>query len=274
MTQRRLTRLLAACAFTTALSIIVSCSRSVSEDLPIKITPNKPLTAKVGDEVEWSFNAKRGSRQLRVVDISFDNSPLGMRKVFDEKQKTITLKGKVLTRDVRHGLIRVTGFDEKACDDNYERLKQMATEQVKATGNKDMAIPTNPCRLAGGTDYSDASQFMQPGYFAWAMIDGPESLAVEAYSEFIAKNLFAVTFTPPGDGMVEIPSREAPDTADVTIGRCGALPRKQCGKEQDCLWGLGACISKSTTGRSPVSEAIANGSQSPSNASPQGKVKQ
>jgi hypothetical protein len=257
MMRRALLSSLIGVSWMGSLLMTSSCSRSGSEDQPIEITTKNPLQAALGSELDWTFDARRGSRQLRIIDITFDNLPLGMRKI--SEPKSIRLKGKVLTRDLRTGLIRVTAYDEKACDESYERLKKMATAEVKSTGNTSMTIPVSPCKLDSGQAYTHAAQFMGHGYFNWTMIDGADALPIESYPKFIAEHLFKSSFQAPPDGMVEIPSREAPDSGDVTLGLCAARPRKQCGKDPSCLWGLTSCISKDVTGRIPSEASLATG---------------
>jgi hypothetical protein len=243
----------------SAAVLATSCHRKNPEDLPVRITPTKPLTAQLGQEIDWSFTAERGSRKLNIIDIAFDNLPLGVMKIHEAKP--LILKGKVLTRDIRLGLIRVLAFDEIACNNSYERLKKMATEQVQATGNTNMTLPTSPCKLAGGNDYANAGEFMFQGYFSWTMTDGPDDLSIDQYPKFIADHLFQSTYKSPVDGMIEIPTRESPDSGDVLLGACAAIPRKQCGRDPNCLWGLVSCISKDVTGRSVATSSLAAGSQ-------------
>lgn len=264
-------------ALSTAVGVsflgLISCSRPHWQDIPIQINPKKPLTASLGQDVEWSFEAFRGSRKLRIVAVSFNNLPLGVLRSTDAN--AITLKGKPLSRQIRNGLIEVTAFDEKACEEGYEQMKEYTAQQVRATGNTNVAIPTSPCKLTGGADFSNASPYMATGRFAWQFVDGPDVLSPEKYQAFVAENSFK-TRRPIPRGVLAIPSNEAPHTVEVVLGACAALARKECGKSSDCLWGGTSCLSQSITGRkaapSPKSGGPSAGSDSGASAS--GGIKQ
>jgi hypothetical protein len=166
----------------------------------------------------------------------------------------------------------VTAFDEKACYDDYARMKKLAAEEVKATGNTDMAIPIAPCKLSRASDYSNASSYMAQGYFSWQLNDGPDNLAPEKYRAFVAENLLKSS-RPLPDGMMTIPQYEAPHTNDVILGVCAALPRKRCGKDPGCLWGLSSCISKDATARKSLGETRSAATEADLVIAPEGGVK-
>jgi hypothetical protein len=230
---------------------LASCTNSNWQDTPVQITAKKPLTVTLGQDVDWSFEAVRGSRKLRIVDVSYNNLPLGVLK--SKVGESFILKGKALSRELRDGLIEVTAFDEKACEEGYEQLKKLTEADIKATGNTNVAIPVSPCKLSGGSDFSNARTYMAQAQFAWQFVDGPDALTPDQYPAFVAENIFKTPRSLP-EGMLGIPGYEAPHTVDVTLGACAALPRKECGKDPDCLWGTVSCISKQVTGRkaSPV----------------------
>lgn len=249
---------------------LTSCTSPSWQDTPVKITPNKPLTVTLDQEIEWSFDATRGSRKLRIIDVSYNNLPLGVLR--SKNGDIIALKGKPLSRDVRDGLIEVTAFDEKACDEGYEQLKKLTEEDIKATGNTNIAIPVSPCQLKGGSDFSNAMAYMAKAQFAWQFVDGPDALPAEKYQEFLAENIFKTPRTLP-DGMLAIPNHESPHTVDVVLGACAALPRKQCGKDPDCLWGPISCMSRNTTGRKASAKGITDGTEAGVITIPPGGIK-
>jgi len=258
-------------ALTFCMLIAASgCSKTNWQETPVRISPTKPLVASLGQDIEWSFEATRGSRKLRILEITYNNVPLGV--VRTNGSKGFVIKGKALTRDIRSGLIKVTAFDEKACDDGYEQMKKLATEEVKATGNTNMAIPLSPCKLSRASDYSNASSYMAQGYFSWHLNDGADNLAPEKYQAFVAENLLKST-RPLPDGMMTIPQYEAPHTNDVILGACAALPRTQCGKDPACLWGLSSCISKDATGRKSLGETRGAAAEADIVIAPEGGVK-
>jgi len=250
---------------------LASCTSSKWQDTPVKISPKSPLNVALDQEIEWSFAAMRGSRKLRIIDISYNNLPLGVLKA--KSGDSIILKGKPLSREIRDGLIEVIAFDEKACNEGYEQMKEMATKEVKATGDTNISLPTSPCKLTGGSDFSNALAYMAKAQFAWQFVDGPDALDSEKYPEFVAEHIFKTPRALP-EGMLEIRGNEAPHTVDVTLGECAALPRKQCGKDSDCLWGVTSCISKSVTGRKASTLGLTGGAEAGAVIIPQEGIKQ
>jgi hypothetical protein len=202
--------------------------------------------------VEWSFTAKRGARNLRIIDVAYNNLPLGVLKSTDPQG--IRLKGKVLSSEIRHGLIRVTAFDEEACKNGYERMKKIIEQDIKQTGNTKIAIPVYPCDLKRSNDYAAASSEMSYGYFAWRLQDSSENFKPDDYRTFAIENLLRIGQSLPSD-LVSVPENEAPHTVDVVLGPCAAHTRKICGQDSSCLWGITSCISKESTGRSESSSS-------------------
>jgi hypothetical protein len=224
----------------------------------------------LNQEVEWAFTATRGSRKLKITDISYNSLPLGVLKHQDGK--SFVLKGKVQTADARSGLIAVTAYDEKACQDVFEQMKKMVADQVKSAGNTNVSIPVSPCELKRMSDYSAASSYMMQGYFTWRLQDGTDDLKPENYPAFVSGNLFK---TPQSltDAIRGIPLDEAPHTVDVFLGTCASRPRKLCGEDPSCLWGVNSCSSKEATGRVAQPDSSTTGAESDIVIVPSGGVK-
>jgi len=233
------------------LFLVFSCSQAVKTDEPIRIVPDKELVAKLGEDVTWTFKAYRGSREVMVVESLPGDLPLGVIRKFDAKVPT--LAGKVLTRDVRHGVIRVTAFDEKACTEAYEAMKKAATEQVKKTKDTNVSIPASPCDPVFVSATSTPPEFMSYGYFAWHMIDGSDQVAITDYGKFFAEHFGVASKSQPAINIVAVPDLEAPHTVYPWLGSCAARERRFCGGASDCLWGRVSCLSKDAVGQSTTS---------------------
>lgn len=233
------------------------CSRAVKTDEPIRIVPDKELVARLGEDVTWTFKAYRGSREVMVVESLPGDLPLGVVRKFDAKVPT--LAGKVLARDVRHGVIRVTAFDERACAEAYEAMKKAATEQVKKTKDTNVSIPASPCDPVFVSSMSTPPEFMSYGYFAWHMIDGSDQVAIEDYGKFFAEHFGVASKRQPAINIVAVPDREAPHTVYPWLGSCAVRERSTCGGASDCLWGRVSCISKDAVGQSPAASSKEKG---------------
>lgn len=227
-------------------SLVFGCESTLKTDEPIRIVADRSLNVKVGDDVTWTFKAYRGRREVMVVEAISSGLPLGVIRNFEAKVPT--LSGKVLSRDFRHGLIRVTAFDEKACTQAYQAMKKVTTERVAETKNTDVTIPASPCDPVTVSPVATPPEFLSVGDFAWHMVDGPDQITVDDYGSFFSQYFAVAGKNPTKLNFIPIPEREAPHTVDVTLGSCAAKERRLCGSSPDCLWGWLSCISKDATG--------------------------
>lgn len=223
------------------------CSRAVTTTEPVRIVSSgSPLKVKLNDDVNWTFKAYRGSRELVVMEILPMDVPLGV--VRDFKASVPTFSGKVLTRDVRHGVMRVLAFDEAACNQAYEGMKKATESYVKTSKDTNVAIPVSPCSRDTISPQATSPEFLSYGYVTWHMTDGPDEIASEEYGAFFNKNFESPSKLQIRTNLLSIPENEAPHTVDVWLGACAAKDRRFCGSHPDCLWGRFSCISKDATG--------------------------
>ena len=236
-----------------------ACTRQNWRDTPIRIEPVKPLTAAVGQDVNWSFRAWRGNRELKIINITARLLPVGVMPIRDPKNPSLT--GKVVSRQVRQSVIRVVAFDKESCVDEFEVMKKTAVKNAIDAGKKDVAIPISPCDLTSGGTSLEAQAHTGQALFMWHLVDGPDAVQPSDYASFVASSLKSAPrpevkkspHTLPA--FIGVPNAEVPHTLDPVVGACAKLDRKQCGKDAVCLWGRVSCISKETTGHVAIREA-------------------
>ena len=272
-----------ACCLTGILTL--SCGRKTNvEDLPpIKIEARGNFDVAVGQDVEWKFKAMRDGRDMKIIDVSAARIPFGVVPIYEPGN--LGYRGKIMGRQFRGGLIKITAFDSKLCEQEYDNMKKLVEKNVKETKSTEVSIPVNPCSGSLSARDPNMEQFLSDGYFYWYLTDGPDSMTAENYKNVIesmaceaaddcknvddikklskpvasgkknsnAPKIKSRDLSLPGTFAV-IPPKEAPHTFDVSLGECTRFEREQCGHDKSCLWNRAACISGDYTGHTAIKE--------------------
>ena len=109
------------------MPMATSCHRSTYDDQPIQIIAVQKLNAKIGDTVNWTFEARRGKRAIPIVNINAGLLPFGVRV----EPQGFAVGGKVLGSEMRTGRIRVTAFDKEGCLREFENTKRLAIKNIQ-----------------------------------------------------------------------------------------------------------------------------------------------
>ncbi len=246
--------------------VALSCSGSLGGKLPaIQVQPKgSSFAVTVGQEVDWTFSAKRGGRDIDIIDVASARLPFGVKPVYEPGK--FGFKGKVLGRQFRGGLIQVIAFDKKACEQGYADMKKMVEKNMRETNQSEATIPLDPCKPSAAMSDPAMEQYISKAQFYWNMTDGVDELKPEMYRQVavalgceasgsctaseqfyagdqsakaklkknLARNLFVV-----------IPGNQTPPSVDVVLGECARFERRECGQDKSCLWGRGSCVSAS-----------------------------
>jgi hypothetical protein len=245
--------------------IAMSCSGSGGKLPAIEVQPKgSSFAVTVGQEVDWTFSAKRSGRDIDIIDVASARLPFGVKPVYEPGK--FGFKGKVLGRQFRGGLIQVIAFDKKACEQGYADMKKMVEKNMRETNQSEATIPLEPCKPSTAMSDPAMEQYISKAQFYWNMTDGVDELKPEMYRQVavalsceasgtcaaseqfyaadqsakakpkknLARNLFVV-----------IPGNQTPPSVDVVLGECARFERRECGQDKSCLWGRGSCISAS-----------------------------
>lgn len=250
--------------------ISVSCSGGFGDKMPpIQVLPKgSSFEVIVGQEVEWRFVAKRGRREISIIDVASPRPPFGVKPVYEPGK--FGFKGKILGRQFRGGLIQVTAFDKEACEQSYADMKKMVEKNMREARSSEATVPLEPCKPGSAISDPSMSEFVSRAHFYWHMSDAPDELKPEDYRQ-VAEALSCEAagacasdeqfFAPDPSKLattkktkkpsaakifVVIPRNEAPAAVDVVLGECARFERKECGKEKECAWGRGSCVTAST----------------------------
>jgi hypothetical protein len=246
-----------------------SCSGGFGDKLPpIEIqSKGSSLDVTVGQNVDWTFVAKRGRRDIAVIDVASPRLPFGVKPVYEPGK--FGFSGKILGRQFRGGLIQVTAFDKDACERAYSDMKKMVEKNMRESKASEATIPIEPCKVSAANIDPAMTEFVSRAYYYWHMSDAPDDLKPENYrqvAEALAceaagncsseQQLFAPEAAKAvvvkkgkkpsfAEVFVVIPRNEAPSSVEVVLGECARFERKECGKDKSCLWGRGSCVTAS-----------------------------
>lgn len=253
--------------------ISISCSGGFGDKLPaIEVVPKgTSFDVSVDQDVDWRFVAKRGRREISIIDVSSPRLPFGVKP--DYEPGKFGFKGKILGRQFRGGLIQVTAFDKEACERSYSDMKKMVEKNMRETKTSEATIPLEPCKPSAANSDPSMAEFVSRAYFYWHMADAPDELKPENYRQ-VAESLACEAAGTCASGeqffpadaskqvvskkpkkpiaaevFVVIPRNEAPPAVDVVMGECARFERKECGKDKSCAWGRGSCVTASAVSK-------------------------
>ncbi len=240
--------------FLIVISGQFACSSTrESNPQPLRIVPLQKLSAQVGEQVRWDFKVFRGDKAVELIGIDAAKLPFGVvQKVEGQK---VFFEGKVLGREIRHGFIKVTGFDKEGCDAEFSQTKLWTLNNAVRTGSNEAAVPADPCNLAQ-TGARQPTNHMVEGLFEWFLVDGIDSLGHHQNVDFIRSiaddAMRPVKQLNRRNHQVKVPFHQALHTFFTTLGSCAELPRTRCGDKRDCLWQLNTCITNPMTSSETV----------------------
>lgn len=276
---KRIIRVVGLLTLSSLFITSLSCRRYRSaEESIIKIIPQAPLEARLGAEVRWSFKAEIDGHPIRVIEIGASRLPFGAK--IDKENGEYLIRGKILGRQFRGGIVTVVAFDEQGCRQSIEDSKKVAGRNALATGAQDVAIPLQECDANKISGLPMGRENFYTARFPWQIVDGPDEMDTTKYGDYFKsktcgdgqeclRGIFRKLELPqppknkknaPQQKISEndplfytvIPLYEAPHTGDMLLGECALYPRRFCGRGKGCLWTGKFCVSADVTGLTPA----------------------